>query len=52
VNPASIMVPTTASADAKAAIDAMLTRVRFSPAREAGLPVCELQRMQVNFSTR
>jgi hypothetical protein len=52
VNPASIMVPTTASADAKAAIDAMLTRVRFSPAREAGQPVCELQRMQVSFSTR
>ena len=52
VNPASIMVPATASPDAKAAIDAMLTRVRFSPAREAGLPVCELQRMQVNFSTR
>jgi hypothetical protein len=30
----------------------VLPRVRFSPAREKGTPVCEMLRMQVNFSPR
>jgi hypothetical protein len=30
----------------------VLPRLRFTPAREAGKPVCELLRMQVNFSAR
>jgi len=52
VEPSSITVPgDTISRHLTIAKD-MLPRVRFAPARENGESVCELLRMQVNFSAR
>jgi hypothetical protein len=33
-------------------LTSVLPRLRFAPARDAGKPVCELLRMQVNFQAR
>lgn len=52
VDTPSILLPPDAPANAKAEVMSVLPRVRFSPAREAGAPTCELLRMQVNFATR
>ncbi len=52
VDKASILLPPGTSANAKASVASVLPRVRFSPAREKGTPVCEMLRMQVNFSPR
>lgn len=52
VDKASILMPPGTSANAKTSVAAVLPRVRFSPAREKGTPVCEMLRMQVNFSPR
>ncbi|HJU68234.1 MAG TPA: carboxypeptidase-like regulatory domain-containing protein [Gemmatimonadaceae bacterium] len=52
VDKASILMPPGTSANAKASVASVLPRVRFSPARERGTPVCEMLRMQVNFSPR
>jgi hypothetical protein len=52
VDPASLILPPTTSTPAAASVRSVLPRVRFSPAREAGKPTCELVRMQVNFSPR
>ncbi|MFL5607890.1 MAG: carboxypeptidase-like regulatory domain-containing protein [Gemmatimonadaceae bacterium] len=52
VDIASVQVPMDAGKAAAASVRAVLPRVRFSPARAAGKPVCELLRMQVSFSKR
>jgi hypothetical protein len=52
VDTTSITLPPTATPQERASITSVLPRVRFSPARESGMPVCELQRMQVTFSQR
>lgn len=52
VDTTSVLLPTGASKVAVAAVRSMLPRIRFSPARDAGRPTCELVRMQVNFSPR
>lgn len=52
VDKASILMPSGTPANAKASVASVLPRVRFSPARENGTPVCEMLRMQVNFSPR
>jgi hypothetical protein len=52
VDSSSVSVPSTANARQVAAAKALLPRVRFNPARESGKPVCELLRMEVNFSGR
>lgn len=52
VDKASILMPPGTSANAKASVASVLPRVRFSPARDKGTPVCEMLRMQVNFSPR
>jgi hypothetical protein len=52
VQPASITLPGDSVATRLTSVTSMLPRVRFSPARENGQPVCELVRMQVNFSAR
>ena len=52
VDKASILLPPGTSANAKTSVASVLPRVRFSPAREEGTPVCEMLRMQVNFSPR
>jgi hypothetical protein len=52
VDTASIVLPPATPANMKASIASVMPRVRFSPAREAGTPTCEMLRMQVNFSPR
>lgn len=52
VDTGSISLPADTSSKRLASVTSVLPRVRFSPAREAGKPVCELLRMQVNFSAR
>ncbi len=52
VDSASVTLPPGTSEAAMASVRFMLPRVRFSPARDAGRPTCELLRMQVNFSPR
>lgn len=52
VEPGSISLPADTSAKRLASAKAMLPRVHFAPARDGGKAVCELLRMQVNFSAR
>lgn len=52
VDAASIVAPTGTDKIAAASVNVVLPHVRFSPAREGRRPICELQRMQVNFSPR
>lgn len=52
VEPNTISLPADTSTKRLASAKAMLPRVRFAPARDAGRAVCELLRMQVNFSAR
>lgn len=52
VDSTSVSLPAGTNARQAAAAQATLPRVRFNPARESGKPVCELLRMQVNFSGR
>jgi len=52
VDLASVLLPPDADARAAASVASVLPRVRFSPARDAGKPACELLRMQVNFSAQ
>lgn len=52
VDTTSILLPPDAPANAKASIASVLPRVRFTPALDRGRPVCEMLRMQVNFSPR
>ena len=52
VDKGSILMPAGTSANAKTSVAAVLPRIRFSPAREKGTAVCEMLRMQVNFSPR
>jgi hypothetical protein len=52
VDSTSVSLPATANARQTAAAKMILPRVRFNPAMEAGKPVCELLRMQLNFSGR
>lgn len=49
---ASITLPPGVPAAQRASIVAVLPRVRFTPARDHGRPVCDLMRMQVNFTPR
>ena len=51
VDPASLHL-SGGSASAVTAVTAALSRMRFSPAKERGQPVCEMMRMQVNFTPR
>jgi len=52
VDPSSISLPADTSAKRLTSVKAMLPRVHFAPARDAGKTVCELLRMQVNFTPR
>jgi hypothetical protein len=52
VEPGSITIPGDTASRHLTSVTNILPRVRFSPAREGGRPVCELLRMQVNFSGR
>jgi len=52
VEPGSITIPGDTASRQLTSVTNILPRVRFSPAREGGRPVCELLRMQVNFSGR
>jgi hypothetical protein len=52
VDTTSISLPPGTTPGARATVVAILPRVRFSPAREAGKATCELVRLQVNFSPR
>ena len=52
VRPGSISLPSTADSASVESVNLVLPHVRFSPAREAHHPTCELVRMQVNFSPR
>jgi len=52
VDAKSITLPSGTDQRAISSVSAVLPRVRFAPARESGKPVCELLRMQVNFSSR
>lgn len=52
VDPASIVSPRGMDNIAASSVDIILPHVRFSPAREGRQPICELKRMQVNFSPR
>lgn len=49
VDPASLLLSPGTSATATASVRAMMPRIRFSPARVAGRPTCEMLRMQVDF---
>ncbi|HKW09223.1 MAG TPA: carboxypeptidase-like regulatory domain-containing protein [Gemmatimonadaceae bacterium] len=48
----SIALPLGSDPKALASVTSVLPRVHFAAARESGKPVCELLRMQVNFSSR
>lgn len=50
VDSTSILLPSDVASGARAAIDRVLPRVRFTPARDHDRPVCEMLRMQVNLS--
>ena len=52
VDPKSITLPPGTDQRAVTSVTQVLPRVHFSPARDEGKPVCELLRMQVNFSNR
>ena len=52
VDPTTITMPSDTSSRRLTSVTSMLPRVHFAPARDAGKPVCELLRMQVNFSAR
>src|SRR4051812_14525001 len=52
VDPATITMPSDTSSRRLTSVTSMLPRVHFAPARDAGKPVCELLRMQVNFTAR
>jgi hypothetical protein len=52
VDTASIQLPRETDRAGVQSVKAVLPRVKFSPARSAGTPVCELQRMQVAFTQR
>ena len=52
VDTGSITLPNGTDPKSVASVASVLPRVRFTPARENGKPVCELLRMQVNFSAR
>ena len=52
IDTATIVVPQGTATSARATIGQVLPRVRFSPARNDGVPVCELVKIQVNFSPR
>jgi hypothetical protein len=52
VDSKSIILPLGTDQRALTSVTQVLPRVRFSPARDEGKPVCELLRMQVNFSNR
>jgi hypothetical protein len=52
VDTASVQLPPETVKAAIASVRSVLPRVRFSPARAAGTPVCELLRMQVSFTKR
>lgn len=52
VDIASVTMPTGTDQRNLTSATSVLPRLRFSPARESGKPVCELVRMQLNFSAR
>jgi hypothetical protein len=52
VDVSSIALPGDTTSRHLTIVTSTLPRVRFAPARETGKPVCELLRMQVNFSAR
>jgi hypothetical protein len=52
VDTTSVQLPPETVKAAVASVRSVLPRVRFSPARIAGTPVCELLRMQVSFTKR
>jgi hypothetical protein len=52
VDTGSVQLPPDINPSAAASLKAVLPRVRFSPARAEGTPVCELQRMEVAFTKR
>jgi len=52
VDSTSVSIPPGTNVRQIAAAMSVLPRVRFNPARESGKPVCELERMQVNFGSR
>ena len=52
VDAASLQLSAGATANAMTAVSSALSRMRFAPAKERGQPVCELMRMQVNFTPR
>lgn len=52
VDTASIILPPETSKNVRFNVAAVLPRVRFSPARDRGRSVCEMLRMQINFSQR
>jgi hypothetical protein len=52
VDTSSVQLPPDVSPSAAASLKAVLPRVRFTPARAEGTPVCELQRMEVAFTKR
>ena len=52
VDTSSVQLPSDANPSAAASLKAVLPRVRFTPARAEGTPVCELQRMEVAFTKR
>jgi hypothetical protein len=52
VDTASVQLPADLNPAAAASAKAVLPRVRFTPAKAAGTPVCELQRMEVSFTKR
>lgn len=49
VDTASVQLPKETTKAVAASVRSVLPRVHFSPALAAGKPVCELQRMEVNF---
>jgi hypothetical protein len=52
VDTASVQLPAEVGKAAATSVRSVLPRIRFSPARVAGTPVCELLRMQVSFTKR
>ena len=52
VDAGSIVYPPGSDERATGSVNLVLPHVKFSPAKESDRPVCELTRMQVNFSPR
>jgi hypothetical protein len=52
VDSTSVLLPTSTNARQAVAVRSMLPKIHFTPARDTGKPVCELVRLQVNFSPR